>query len=355
MEVWTTGLSLPRVAARMATRAEDAGFDGMVVVDSQNLAGDCYVALAMAARETERLQLATGVTNPFTRHPAVTASAIASIHVESGGRAVLGIGRGDSALAHLGRAPARVAPPHALPRSGAGVPEWRRDRVRRPVAVRARDGGAAGRHARPRCDRDDEQAALAAPRPPQGAGRRVRHRSQGDRRGSQSGRPRHACASAPIRERLRWAIDRVRVSGPGREHRCVRERDRPPRHRGRARRSPAAACRRSPGSTSCMARPRDRCSRVAPTRCRRLHDAYDMRQHTRADSPQADNTRRAVRRPLRHHRHRRTSASSDSARSRDLGVDRFVIVGPSLGADRNAAAEAMVLFTKEVLPELHAR
>jgi 5,10-methylenetetrahydromethanopterin reductase len=109
MEVWTTGLSLPRVAARMATRAEDAGFDGMVVVDSQNLAGDCYVALAMAARETERLQLATGVTNPFTRHPAVTASAIASIHVESGGRAVLGIGRGDSALAHIGRAPARVA------------------------------------------------------------------------------------------------------------------------------------------------------------------------------------------------------------------------------------------------------
>src|SRR6476646_9522322 len=109
MEVWTTGLSLPRVAARMATRAEDAGFDGMVVVDSQNLAGDCYVALAMAARETERLQLATGVTTPFTRHPAVTASAIASVQVESDGRAVLGIGRGDSALAHLGSAPARVA------------------------------------------------------------------------------------------------------------------------------------------------------------------------------------------------------------------------------------------------------
>src|SRR6478609_9320478 len=109
MEVWTTGLSLPRVAARMATRAEDAGFDGMVVVDSQNLAGDCYVALSMAARETERLQLATGVTNPFTRHPAVTASAVASVHAESGGRAVLGIGRGDSALAHLGRAPAKVA------------------------------------------------------------------------------------------------------------------------------------------------------------------------------------------------------------------------------------------------------
>src|SRR5581483_520711 len=109
VEVWTTGLSLPRLAARMATRAEAAGFDGMVVVDSQNLAGEVYVALTSAAHVTDRLLLGTGVTNPFTRHPAVTASAIASVHVESGGRAVLGVGRGDSALAHLGHAPAGVA------------------------------------------------------------------------------------------------------------------------------------------------------------------------------------------------------------------------------------------------------
>src|SRR4051794_4400212 len=33
------------------------------------------------------------------------AAAIASVHVASGGRAVLGIGRGDSSLAHLGLAP----------------------------------------------------------------------------------------------------------------------------------------------------------------------------------------------------------------------------------------------------------
>src|SRR5687768_5132093 len=108
-EIWTSGVSLPKVAARMAQRAEADGFDGWFVVDSQNLAGDCYVALAMAAAATERIQLGTGVTNPYTRHPAVTASAIASVHAESGGRAVLGIGRGDSALAHLGLAPAPVA------------------------------------------------------------------------------------------------------------------------------------------------------------------------------------------------------------------------------------------------------
>src|SRR4051794_23740126 len=81
----------------------------MVVVDSQNLAGDPYVSLALAARETSALHLGTGVTNPATRHPAAAAAAIASVHVASGGRAHFGVGRGDSALAHLGMAPAPIA------------------------------------------------------------------------------------------------------------------------------------------------------------------------------------------------------------------------------------------------------
>ncbi len=76
---------------------------------SQNLAGDPYVALALAATATKRLGLGTGVTNTVTRHAAATAGAIASVQLVAGGRAVLGIGRGDSALAHLGRAPARLA------------------------------------------------------------------------------------------------------------------------------------------------------------------------------------------------------------------------------------------------------
>src|SRR6478609_151312 len=93
----------------MAARAEAAGWDGMTVVDSQNLSGDTFVALALAAKETSDLLLGTGVTNPATRHPAACAAGIASVHVASAGRARLGIGRGDSALAHLGLAPATVA------------------------------------------------------------------------------------------------------------------------------------------------------------------------------------------------------------------------------------------------------
>src|SRR6266513_746176 len=107
-EVWTTGIAWPGAVERAATRAEGAGFDGLAVVDSQNLAGDPWVGLALAARETEQLRLGTAVTNPVTRHPAVTAAAAVTLQVALAGRAVLGIGRGDSALAHLGRAPASV-------------------------------------------------------------------------------------------------------------------------------------------------------------------------------------------------------------------------------------------------------
>jgi len=109
MELWTTAVSLPGHTTKQAVRAEAEGWHGLAVVDSQNLAADTYVCLALAATATSRLRLATGVTNPVTRHPAVTASAIAAIQAVSVGRAVLGIGRGDSALAHLGLAPAPVS------------------------------------------------------------------------------------------------------------------------------------------------------------------------------------------------------------------------------------------------------
>ena len=109
MELWNTGVASARGAARTARELEEAGWDGMLVVDSQNLSGDPYVSLALAATATTKIGLGTGVTNSITRQAAATAASIASVDRVSGGRAVLGIGRGDSALAHLGRAPARLA------------------------------------------------------------------------------------------------------------------------------------------------------------------------------------------------------------------------------------------------------
>ena len=108
MEIWTSGVPAPRGIVHVARDLEQQGWDGLNVVDSQNLAADPFVALAMAATVTDRLKLGTGVSNSVTRSAAALACSVASVQSVSRGRAVLGIGRGDSALAHLGRAPARL-------------------------------------------------------------------------------------------------------------------------------------------------------------------------------------------------------------------------------------------------------
>ena len=88
---------------------EAAGWDGQMFMDSQSLGADPWVLMGAWAIVTERLKLATGVTNPVTRHLAVTAGSAASVQAVSGGRAVLGLGRGDSALAYLGRGLVRLS------------------------------------------------------------------------------------------------------------------------------------------------------------------------------------------------------------------------------------------------------
>ena len=115
VEFWTMGGGRPTSSdpnvfsgVDMAVRAEELGYDGIVWVDSQNLAADCYISMALAAHATSEIKLGTGVTNSYTRHAAITASAIATVQAESNGRAYMGIGRGDSALSHLGLAPHSV-------------------------------------------------------------------------------------------------------------------------------------------------------------------------------------------------------------------------------------------------------
>lgn len=109
VEFWTGGHGVPGFAAARAPQLEDEGWSGMGIVDSQCLSGDPYVAAAMGGAVTSRLKLATAVTNSVTRHPAAAATAAASVQAETGGRFVLGIGRGDSALAYIGLAPAPLA------------------------------------------------------------------------------------------------------------------------------------------------------------------------------------------------------------------------------------------------------
>ena len=95
----------PRGSAQLARMVESLGFDSLVFADTQNITPEVWGQLMLAARETERIELGTGVTNPGTRDAAVTASAALALQVESAGRAVCGIGRGDSSLGTIGRGP----------------------------------------------------------------------------------------------------------------------------------------------------------------------------------------------------------------------------------------------------------
>jgi len=109
MELWTMRIPEIGTAVAQAARAEAIGWDGITFTDSQNLVGDPFVAVALAAAATERLRFATGVTNAYTRRPAALANVAATVQETSGGRFVLGIGRGDTALFHLGKPPMPVA------------------------------------------------------------------------------------------------------------------------------------------------------------------------------------------------------------------------------------------------------
>ncbi|VWX47339.1 LLM class flavin-dependent oxidoreductase [Novosphingobium sp. 9U] len=104
-EIWRAGGSNTTASAAEARAVEAEGWDGQMFMDSQCLSADPYALMAVWASATERIKLSTGVTNPLTRDLAVTAGAAATIQAISQGRAVLGIGRGDSALAWLGHAP----------------------------------------------------------------------------------------------------------------------------------------------------------------------------------------------------------------------------------------------------------
>jgi 5,10-methylenetetrahydromethanopterin reductase len=93
----------------LCRETEAAGFDWLGVADSQSVFRELYVALTLAALHTSRVRLGPLVTNPQTRHLVVTASAIASVDELAGGRAVLGLGSGDSAIYTIGAPPATVA------------------------------------------------------------------------------------------------------------------------------------------------------------------------------------------------------------------------------------------------------
>jgi 5,10-methylenetetrahydromethanopterin reductase len=97
LRVPTAGL--PQETAEYAARVEGAGCDFLWMPDTPLLAGrwrDVYGHLMCAALATKTLRLGPGVTNPLTRHPVTTASAILTLDEASNGRADLVAGTGYS-------------------------------------------------------------------------------------------------------------------------------------------------------------------------------------------------------------------------------------------------------------------
>jgi 5,10-methylenetetrahydromethanopterin reductase len=98
----------PPLFGDMVEEIDALGFDHLWLTDSSLHARNSYTYLALAAMRSTRLTLGTAVTNPLTRHPAITAAAAATVDEISGGRMILGIGAGDRPLLALGMKPASV-------------------------------------------------------------------------------------------------------------------------------------------------------------------------------------------------------------------------------------------------------
>src|SRR6476659_3424583 len=87
---------------------ERNGFEYGWTYDSHILWQDSYATLPIAAVQTESIKLGHCVTNPGIRDPTITASWYATLHDVSNGRAVMGIGRGDSSRRVVGLKPVKV-------------------------------------------------------------------------------------------------------------------------------------------------------------------------------------------------------------------------------------------------------
>jgi probable F420-dependent oxidoreductase len=92
----------------LATLAEEHGFDYVWAWDSHVLWQEVYPVFTLIAANTTRVKIGPCVTNPATRDVTVTASALATLNEISGGRMVMGIGRGDSARRVIGKPPVTV-------------------------------------------------------------------------------------------------------------------------------------------------------------------------------------------------------------------------------------------------------
>ena len=92
----------PNLVRELAADAERYGYDLIGIADTPGNAMDPWVAATMVAQATQNVRIALCVSNLTSRHPAVSAAAIASLDLLAPGRTILGIGAGHSGTRNLG-------------------------------------------------------------------------------------------------------------------------------------------------------------------------------------------------------------------------------------------------------------
>jgi 5,10-methylenetetrahydromethanopterin reductase len=102
------GRPLPDIADFVA-RCERAGFDGVGIHDHPSSGRDAYLALALAARATQRIRLFPATSSPVVRHPLVLASLAHSLEEIAPGRACLTVAPGFISTRSVGKPRAGVA------------------------------------------------------------------------------------------------------------------------------------------------------------------------------------------------------------------------------------------------------
>jgi alkanesulfonate monooxygenase SsuD/methylene tetrahydromethanopterin reductase-like flavin-dependent oxidoreductase (luciferase family) len=90
---------------QLIKEAEELGFDAAWVPDTQMVWSDCYATMALAAANTSRIKLGTGVSIAGVRIAPVTAHSIATINQIAPGRTFLGMGTGHTAMRAMGMNP----------------------------------------------------------------------------------------------------------------------------------------------------------------------------------------------------------------------------------------------------------
>ena len=109
MDFGTLIFTKPERAISDVKYAEDRGFSHAWIPDSHMIWGDTYACMALAAVNTKKIKLGTGVAIATNRIPPVTVHSIATINQLAPGRVILGFGTGHTGRRVMGLPPVKQA------------------------------------------------------------------------------------------------------------------------------------------------------------------------------------------------------------------------------------------------------